>query len=193
MLKLTLCVFDTGAGSNPIPPSFLIVKGSDCIRSIHDMSLKSELKNPVHLLGKIIFSGELGDLHVPVYFGVVDNIAVLLLAGTSFLDWFVKGMFSIERRIVPNQSRPVEVHSKYMPLSDPPAVLQNYLDDVMYTDSQLENNKGTPLSRVVKCITASPNIKASVPVRTSRAGIIYVVPHPNLMQNVMVLQSSGMA
>lgn len=44
----------------------------------------------VNFIGKTMFFVKLSDLHIRVYFGVVDNLVVPVLIGTSFIDRFPK-------------------------------------------------------------------------------------------------------
>lgn len=51
----------------------------------------------------------IGDLHMHALFGVVENLAVDMILGTSFIDCSVRGLFSSERKIVLSNSRPVAI------------------------------------------------------------------------------------
>lgn len=79
---------------------FLLVKWCDCIRPIDNMSLKLASNEHVKAIGKIIPFVQLGDLHLCAHFGVMNNLAVPPLIGTSFINSFVKGKFHMEQRII---------------------------------------------------------------------------------------------
>lgn len=66
---------------------------------------------------------QLQDIHVGVNFGVVDNLPVLLLLTTSFIESFVKGIFLINRGIVAICSHPVVITSVYKPARHPVPIL----------------------------------------------------------------------
>lgn len=44
-------------------------------------------------------------------FGVVENLAVELLLGTTFIDRWIRGIFPLDLKIVPWQSHPVDILS----------------------------------------------------------------------------------
>lgn len=51
------------------------------------------------------FFVELCDLQLLIPFGVVESLVVQQVNGTSFIHKFVEGIFAVERRVVPIQSR----------------------------------------------------------------------------------------
>lgn len=51
----------------------------------------------------------MGNSKITVLFAVVRNLAVSLLLGTLFVDKFVKGIFSLEEKIVLYSSKPVSI------------------------------------------------------------------------------------
>lgn len=77
------------------------------------MSLHSASDTPVQVIGKVILFDQLADLHIHVHFGVVNSLAVPLLFGASFIDRFVKRIFSMERFIVPIWSPLVAIIPEY--------------------------------------------------------------------------------
>lgn len=50
-----------------------------------------------------------GDLHTDAWLGIVENLAVNLPLGTSFIDRCICGIFLIERGVVPIHSHQVQV------------------------------------------------------------------------------------
>lgn len=97
MSRPTVCVFDAGAGSNLVCTSYLPVNRFKRICPIQNMSLRPASNNPRRHHRKIILSIQPGDIHVFVDIGAVDNLAVPLLIGTSFIDRFVKEIYPMER------------------------------------------------------------------------------------------------
>lgn len=89
-------VFHTGPGPNMVRTSFLTLKWRYCTWFIHKMSLKLASYNPNHVIGKAMLFLQLCDLHAGVPFRVVEILAVPLLVGTSFIDRFVKEIFSFD-------------------------------------------------------------------------------------------------
>lgn len=64
------------------------------------MSFTSASDRAVRVTGRIMLLVQLGDPHVRFQFGLVDNLAVLILFGISFIDRFVKGDFPLDRGTV---------------------------------------------------------------------------------------------
>lgn len=88
---------------------------------------------------------KLGNVHMQVLFGVVENLAVPLLVRTEFIERFVEWLLSIERRIVQTHSSPVPIISKYTALLNLLQLLHIDLDDETITKDGTGNNERTPL------------------------------------------------
>lgn len=154
------------------------------------MSLISACGSPIQVIGKIMLFVQLGTLHVCVQFGVLNNLAVPLLRGTSIIGIFVERDFPMERSIVAIQSRPIATISGYTPPLHPLPVLQTQSDPEISTEDQPEKKSRTTLFQVVRSFAILPNTEPSVSVTTSSCGLIYMALHPNLMRNQMFLPSS---
>lgn len=63
-------------------------------------SFKNAINQKVSAVGTITLQVRMGDSRVGVVFVVVHNLAIPVLLGTSFIDRFVRGIFSPERKIV---------------------------------------------------------------------------------------------
>lgn len=61
----------------------------------------SAVKKPVKVLGTILLYVRIGDLHVKVWFGIVENLATGLLLGTLLINWFIHRIFPGKRYAVP--------------------------------------------------------------------------------------------
>lgn len=68
-------------------------------------------KKPIPLDGIVLLPLCTGDLQTRVWFGIVLNMSVSLLLGTSFIDHFMRGNFPAERKVVPRYSQPVDILS----------------------------------------------------------------------------------
>lgn len=115
--------FDTCAGQDLIPASFIPLKWTDHIRPILNKSLKSASDSPVRVIDKIVLFVQGSDLHMRVHFGFVDNLAESLLVKTSIIDKFVKGIFLLERCIISVHSHPVASFSEHTPPTGSLAVI----------------------------------------------------------------------
>lgn len=105
-------VFEYGVGPSLVHMSFHPVKWRDSIRN---MSLKSASNNQFNIISKVMLF-----VLLPIYtctytFAIVGNLTVPLQIGTSFIYSFVNGIFRMERRMVPMQSRPVAGTSYFTP------------------------------------------------------------------------------
>lgn len=68
--------------------------------------------SPVQVIGKILLVFPLCDLHVHVPSDVRDNLALLLLIRTTFIDRIAKEIFRLERCNVTTQWHPVSSTSE---------------------------------------------------------------------------------
>lgn len=84
----------------------------------------------------------LGDTHAHVHFGVLENLAVLLIIGAKLIYRLVKAVFPIRRRIIPIRPCLVENVSKLLPLSHLLAVLQSDPDSENFTEAERTFTKG---------------------------------------------------
>lgn len=60
------------------------------------------MNETVHVSRAIFLHLGIGDCHVRVPFGVVENLAVPVLLGASSIDQFVEDTFTAEQKIAPS-------------------------------------------------------------------------------------------
>lgn len=70
------------------------------------MELEKARKEAIKVQGILPLIVQMGDLQVPVWFGVVQNFAVNILLRTTSIDKFIWGLLPIEQKIVPVHSGP---------------------------------------------------------------------------------------
>lgn len=131
--RLTASLFNSEPALGVVCTFFVPLNWSDCIRTLHNISVKSGSKRRVCLICNIKLVHQLRILYVCVLFCILDNLAVLLVVGTSLLDRSIEGIFPMGFFIVFIRSCPGITLSKYTPISD--------LQDVLQTDSDIECNK----------------------------------------------------
>lgn len=105
----TIAIIDTRAGINPVSSNLLSPKWSSRIKPMADSGLSAATKQSVNVEAVILLHVQLGDLPARVWLGVVTGLAVSVLLGKSFIVGFVTGIFPPERKVVPKQSKPVEI------------------------------------------------------------------------------------
>lgn len=71
--------------------------------------MKDATNQKVTVVGRIALHVKMGDCRVKVVFGDVRHLVVPVLVGTSFMDRLVKGIFSLERKMVSFSSEPVPI------------------------------------------------------------------------------------
>lgn len=113
ILRPTVSVLDTGSGQNLVRISFLPIKWRYHIHPLHNLSFRSASNNPVISIQKLNDFDHLHNIHARVHFGVVDNLALLLLIGLSVIDKFVREILPMERCIVHILSLPIPIISEY--------------------------------------------------------------------------------
>lgn len=100
---------------------------------------------------------------------------------------FFKGIFLMERWIVPIRSCQVAIVSEQDSASDSLAELQIDSDIESRTDNQPDNSNRTTLFRAEKGIATYPNTEVPVPFTITSAGCICMEPPPNSKKNETVL------
>lgn len=92
--------FETGAGPDFILDDFLEKEWLKDLQANSRPAFKNATNQNVTVFGTITVLVRIGDSGVRVVFGVVRELAVPLLSETSYIDIFVKGIFSREGMIV---------------------------------------------------------------------------------------------
>lgn len=77
------------------------------IRSCHNPRLRHVTSQKVEVVAAIFLDVRTGDSVLRVMSGIVRNLTVPVLLGTSFIDRFIKVIFASERKIVPFNPPPV--------------------------------------------------------------------------------------
>lgn len=101
----------TGISPNLVNKNFLPLVWRKSVKTIRSPPLHTLNCEVVSVDGIVPLFVHLGDLRVCTWFGVVDNLAVNLLLGTSFIDPCIGEIFPTERKVVPRHSRPVAITS----------------------------------------------------------------------------------
>lgn len=79
------------------------------IRPTTDLGLKSASNQHVYIEGAIKLVVLLGDLYVYLSFGVLDDLVLKIILGTSYIDRFITELIPLERRIVQFHFWPVAI------------------------------------------------------------------------------------
>lgn len=82
------------------------------IKLIKDPGFTAATRQTVDVQGLTLWHVKLGDLRVRIWFGVLAGLAVVVLLGTKFIVKFVTGTFPLQLKVVPHQSKPVEIIQK---------------------------------------------------------------------------------
>lgn len=102
-------VYYTGAGLNLIPEDFLQTEWLDAIEAIGQPSLQSATNQKFVIVGTILLHALIRDARVRAVFEVVRNFVEPLLPETSFIDKFMKGIFTPDHEIMLYNSAPVPI------------------------------------------------------------------------------------
>lgn len=127
----------------------------------------------------------LGDQHVRVSVGVVDNFGVKILLGTLYINRFITRIFLLERRTFMIHSRPGIVLPSYY-FNEASNAMINYdadSNEVQTTGKHAQMENWSILVRTPrKCVIPSLS-KSPVLVTTSAAGLVTLNPHCNITKN----------
>lgn len=147
------------------------------------MFLKSAFDTPIHIISKLMVFVYLCDLHVRVHPGVVDNLSLQGLLGTSVIDRIALHIFPVKRQIGPRLSRPIALIWEYTVLSDLLAVIYTDLNIESNMPEPADNHEKTPLFQKAKRLPPPPNLEICIPAPTSSARTMSAAPHPSSMFN----------
>lgn len=102
---------DTGASPNIIDKVFLTPAWEESVKEMESPQRQktNRIVGNKEGLGPCFII--LGDLHVCVWFRIVQNHAVDLLIGVSFIDQVIRRIFFTDQKILPWRSRPVAIIS----------------------------------------------------------------------------------
>lgn len=126
---------------------------------------RSASNNHIIVCGKMLLFVRLGYLPVRVRFGIVENLALPVLIGTSYIDQFIKDIFPMKRMILPVHSGAVAILLAYAP-----TVKSIKSIDIAESSPQLSDPSAT-LFPVTKQVGIPMNTKMMVPVPTCQARV----------------------
>lgn len=171
-----VCLLDTGADLNLVNASMIPPQWAARIKRQNLPRLRTATKEPLALDGTIILHLRLGDLRVRVCFGVVPNLVVDFLLGTSFSDRFIRGIFPSERKIVPWHSHPVTILASQRPSAT--TATNNAISAIEDTslDQAVTNDQVTHPILVARQMVIPANTASSVLVTTAATGLFLVQP-----------------
>lgn len=175
-----------GAGLNLIRTSFMPLEWPQKIKSFTSIRYMSASDDPITVCGTILMSIGRWHLKVRVHFLLVDNLAVWILIGTSYMDQCIRGIFAMERLIVPVHSAPGVIL-----LACAPDIKSILIVDFAENTKQLWHPSATAFG-VAKQVCIFPNTELVVHVRRLQAGLHKFPLHPNVLKSLLTLMASAM-
>lgn len=149
--------------------------------------LKSATGHALVVEVTVILHISIGNLRVWAWFGVVRELAVTIMLETSYINLFVRGIFSQELRIVPFHSRPVAIMADQMPKYDlTEELFVNVIPDNWGDDYLIDG-----ILRVAKQRTVSTMNQAPGSVEDKRCDIMLINSHPNISRWRTDLMATG--
>lgn len=127
--------------------------------------LRTATKAPILLDGTILLFVKIGELRVRVWFGIVKNLAVDILLGTSFIDRYIQGIFLSERKILPWHSQPVPILSR-----------NNNTAVRLHLYEQHRTEMPVTAIRVAQQTMVPPRSKICIPANSSVTGMFQLEP-----------------
>lgn len=100
--------------------------------------LKLALNQTIRMEGTIKLVDHFGDIHGCIAFGIVDYSVLQIVVDTSYIDWFIAFIFTLEWRIIRVQSRPVALLASYSYNKAIKAMFTDYANND-YNDARLTN------------------------------------------------------
>lgn len=165
-------LLDIVAGPNLNNKDFLPQSWNKYIKSMKSLQLRMAICKAVNIEGIVPLPIRTSNLHLHAWFGTVEDLAVDVLLGMSFIERCVRGILPTERKIVSWHSSPVAIiltktaidylHSEYAVFN----VNTNSLDDA----SSDELN----LCRVARQVTLPANTHVAVFVSCQGFGVMNI-------------------
>lgn len=157
------------------------------MRAINDPVLTAATKQSVTVDGLILLPVRLVDLRVNARFGFSTRLTAPLPLGTSFLESFVRGIYTQGRKLVPFHCDPVAIDDK---LQDTKYTTVYKVED--YVTVEEKEELWNPF-RVEKCIHIEAKPEALVIDKTTGDGLYLIETHPNLYKRRMELAEAGIS
>lgn len=98
MVSLVKIVLETGTETNLIDSRYIHPNCKVRIQTVNDPGLKEARRQSISVLGNILLQVRIGYLRIRAWVGVLRNLTMSVLYGTSLIDRFIKGILSSERR-----------------------------------------------------------------------------------------------
>lgn len=182
-LRPEIFVCDTGTGLNLNRTSLLPTAWQQKIKPATSVLCRSAYDDHITVFDTIIFLMWLRDLQVPVWFGVVDKLTVLILIGTSYISQLIECTHPRDCLIAPVHSGPVAI----MPAHGPAV---KSITTVHIAEAENTPQLSDPLAtvfRVPKQAVILQNTEMMVPVRTLESRLQYLLPHRNALRSWLAL------
>lgn len=121
---------------------------------------------------------QIEELLVPAWFGIVENLAVDVLLGTSLVDWCIRSIFPTEQKVVSWSLRPAAINLTKAPINPIHADITVFN---MHTDKDTLDNEQY-LCRVEKQITILAHMPAAILMCSQGPGLIKIETHCNIVE-----------
>lgn len=157
--------FDTGSGLNFTFKSIVLLSRKSRILHLEFQLLRTADKKPLEFNEDLLLHVRIGYLVVPVWLCVVNRLAVEILAGTSFINRYVRGIFPFVPRINLETTKPIYISAMRRDNENPNiSIVKNDVSTVM------ENPSKSKIRLLWQ--TAMPlRPKSSVPFVSREAGL----------------------
>lgn len=171
-----MSLLDTGTGLSLGNSSLLLVDWRSYVKPVWALPLKTAPEQAVLVQGVISLHVFIENLHARTWLGIVENFAVDLLLGTSFIDRCIHGTLSTEGKIGRIHSRAVEILKSF-------SKVESLLEKDVQDDTFLY---GLGNLRVFPCRPARPKMvqpytQAWITVPSPAAELSSIEPCSNLV------------
>lgn len=203
-----IAVMDTGAGPNLVNFDFLHDDLKAKIEPNDAGNLRSANNSKLNVRGLITFFVQIGELTVPVQFGVIDDLVTDVLLGTDYIDRHIHAILPKTRKIVPNNSPsvailaigdrtvPVTLMKKDEPYGLPHSasemIGQSKTEEVdCSTNCVPHQRSGKRIVRASQYVQLKPWTETVLSVTSKAAGLWYVESHPGTVHRNCTMTARG--
>lgn len=108
-LYFKTCLVDTGKEWNEMTEAYQNLHFELCIKGLDSPKLCTPTKESIKLKGIILLIVKMGTIQAHTRFGNVKELFVDISLGTEYIDHAIKGVFPIDKKLLPIHSAPIQI------------------------------------------------------------------------------------
>ena len=186
MLISKIAVLDSGSGPNLVHARAVPGRWREYVKPIQGPYLVDAQRKRITTLGSLRMIVRLGQFKALVDFIVVQNMAVDLILGTSFIDKHVKAIYPRYRKVTFYNDPPVSI----IGVGKPPL---GKTDEPEEKPHPFATNTVSNKIRLARGVSIPPMTQVETLVQTDKDGLLMIQNHPKMIHKHLTLAANGVA